>query len=163
MSYFNNKRNFWIILFLVLLNLVTIGFMWINRPKPLGHPVGPPPPAGFLIKELEFDKEQADAVKVQMDGYFSNLDSIRKQLRQNRQLLLTVISRENVDSSEVERLLTVNESLHTRENRLFIDHYRAMSAICREDQQQRLNRVFSKAMAPPPRAIPGKRRPPGRE
>ncbi len=150
MNYFNNKSNRWIILFLILLNVATLGFMWWNRPQ---MPLGPDRlqrPEGFLAKELGFSKEQANTLKVQMDDYFQKTDSIRNQLRQNRQELLDLISKDTYDSLAVNRQLIVNESLHTLENSLFIDHYRAVAKMCTAPQKQKLVKIFSRAMGPPP-------------
>lgn len=149
MSYFNNKPNQWIILLLVLLNISTLAFMWWNRPQPPNGPGAPPPPVRFLAEKLGFDKEQAEALRTQMDVYFDEIDSVRIQLQKNRRALLDLLSEDTIDSTAVEQIMAADASLHTFENRLFIDHYRSISKICTVSQKQQLNQVFSRAMSPP--------------
>jgi len=150
MSYFRHKSNLWIILFLVALNIGTLSFMWINRPIPPNRPGVPTPPAGLMARELGFDKEQADALKLLMDDYFMSTDSIRVQLGKNRQSLLSIIKDEPLNNQQIDRLLTKNEDLHTRENRAFIEHYRSIVQLCSEDQKEQLDKIFSRPSPPPP-------------
>jgi hypothetical protein len=150
MSYFRDKSNRWIILFLVVLNIATLSFMWINRPVPQNRPGAPTPPAGLLARELGFDKEQADALKPVMDDYFMSTDSIREQLQKNRQALLASIKDEPLNNQQIDRLLAENEALHTRENRAFIEHYRGIMRICSEVQKEQLAKIFSRPVPPPP-------------
>ncbi len=159
MSYFNTNYKNWIIGFLILLNIGTLSFMWIMRPPPPDGPGrrgGPPLPQGFLAKELGFDNQQAAELKSLMDDYFQQSRKIHSQIRQNKKDIFKLIQVDIPDSVAIQEMIQEKSRLHSEEENLFVDHYQAIRKICRDDQIENLNRVFGKAMGPPPL----RRRPP---
>jgi Spy/CpxP family protein refolding chaperone len=155
MSIFNrNKTSFWIIGVLVLLNLGTLGFIWLMPPPPApGEIVGP-----LMEKRLELRKEQREAFREERRAHFQKRRVLLDEAQESRRQLIEVLSRAPVDSMQVEKLLEQLSGHHNLLEEEFVRHYLRLRDICDEQQQVRLEELFNRGLR-----FPGMPDPPDRK
>lgn len=145
------NKNTWLIVLLVVLNLVSLGALWISRT--------PPPPATpkgehfskvdkFFHRELNLDEEQMVEVKKLTRAHFQERKEIYQQIREQKGLLIKELSGETEDTVAINTILTEIARLESINERLFIDHYKNLKEVCTPEQLENLNKVFQRGIRP---------------
>jgi uncharacterized membrane protein len=154
MSIFNRKKtSFWIIGILILLNLGTLGFIWLMPPPPApGEIVGP-----LMEERLELRKEQREAFREERHAHFQNRRALLNEIQQSKRQLIDALSGASVDSLKAEMFLQQLEKHHSLLEEEFMRHFLELRKICDEQQQDRLRELFLHGLR-----FSGSPNPPGR-
>jgi Spy/CpxP family protein refolding chaperone len=130
-----NKLLIRLVLFLVLLNLFSIGlFLW----KGVGHRPGPPP--GFrdvtevLRRELNLTEQQAQQVNDLRITYFEKEKLVLDQLRAERDSMNNEMFNVNTDDSLMKTLAKNISENEYRMEMLRYEQSKELKAICSPDQ-----------------------------
>ncbi len=149
MASFN--KNTWLIVLLVVLNLVSLGALWISRT--------PPPPETtksehtskvdkFFHKELNLDEDQMVEVKKLTKEHFQERREVFQQIREQKGLLIKELSDETEDTVAINTILAEIARLESMNEKLFIDHYKNLKKVCTPEQLDSLNKVFQRGIHP---------------
>lgn len=138
-----------IIFLLVLINLGTVLFLWINRPQPKDN-VG-----GFFAKELHFTAQQTKQFEVLRDEHRTQRESLKESNKLNHDAYFELLKNPNIDYVSVKKAAHEIAKIKEQEELLIFNHFKKVRAICNEDQKQKFDRIVNEAaqmMAPrPPR------------
>jgi Spy/CpxP family protein refolding chaperone len=143
--------------------LATFGRHWINRKE---FRKGPGE-NNWIKKKIKKELNLTDAQVAFMEQDRKNIDqeikSIRKELRNKRVELFTMLDAEPVDSAKADKLIDTISSLQSKIEKTVVGHLLAMKKNLTPEQQQKFKTIMPKGfMAPPPnQSGPGKdERPP---
>jgi len=155
----NSSYLKWIIIVLVLLNISTLTFVWLNKTStnhPNHHPPHPPKHGkrmdvrGYLEKEIGFNKEQLKQFDISRDKHRKALHTGHDKIRDTKHILLSTL--EPNDS-----LFNIMGSAQIEIEKAILIHFKEIKEICNEEQKPLIDDVFVKItrmMAP---GGPGKR------
>ena len=149
---------------LVIINLVTLGFLWMYKFKEHRQMLQPPPPppAGKILleQELRFSKEQAekfDKLKIEHSTSARKLVDEIGMLKEN---LFETIKNYSGDDSKA---LKIAEEIGNKQEELDLityNHFKDIRNLCDEKQRERFDLILkdiSKMIGPqnPPGQPPG--------
>ncbi len=145
------NKNTWLIILLVVLNLFSLGALWFSK--------GPSPPEGpevkmdhkeridgFFKKELNLDEDQMVELRKLTGEHLEKRKENGKLLREEKRKLVKALSAETEDSLTIDSILFEISRLETINERLFVEHFRNLKAMCTPEQQENLHRVFDRGM-----------------
>jgi protein CpxP len=138
------------VLVLLLLNMGTLTFLWVNRP-PDPREAGP---FQFLVRATEMDEAQQETYHQLRMEHRNALETYRSQNRQLREAMFQLLATREANSAEVQMLADSLGALRTKEELFTYEHFRQVRAICRPDQLQRFDAAIGEAvqsMGPPHR------------
>jgi Spy/CpxP family protein refolding chaperone len=138
-----------IIFLLVLINLGTVLFLWINRPQPKDNF------GGFFAKELNFTAQQKEQFEVLRDEHRTQRESLKEFNKLNHDAYFDLLKNPNIDYATVKKAAQEIAAIKEQEELLVFYHFKKVRAICNEDQKQKFDKIVNEAsqmMAPrPPR------------
>ena len=146
MNSFNHNRTiFWILIFLVLVNIsVLVGYFIVfrnagNRPIP-----GITPGRGWALqKELSLTPEQALKVRNINTAYKAASEPLILHIRSAKSALLEELSRESTDTGIVSKLaediITEQKWLQKANVQQFLD----LKKVCNPEQTKKLSQIYS--------------------
>jgi len=123
-----------IIVFLILVNvfqLVGNYYEWLPH-KPSIHQEG----GGYVLRQLHFDRKQADQYKTLIDDHKIRLGHLKSNLYQQYKDLYSSVGKENFPPSTLDSLQAGICRLHQAINKENLSHFADVKALCRPDQQQ---------------------------
>ncbi len=148
-----------VILSLLLLNLGTLGYLWLGSTRAMHHP--PPPPGGgdqgpegrrgaaaFLHEALQLTESQEAAYKTLRNSHHATMLSIRgemKDCKQDLYALLKATDRTSVLSSE-HRWLDSLAAKQRRIETITYEHFRDLRMLCTPAQQTKFDVVIGEAL-----------------
>ena len=138
------------VVLLLLLNIGTLAFLWLNRP-PAPEARGP---FSFLVKATEMDEKQAVGYRSLRDDHRSKMEDFRKQNGQIRAKLFELLGKNGPNDPEIAPFLDSIATLRRQEEQLTYTHFRQVRELCRPDQQAKFDAVIVEAvqnMRPPRR------------
>jgi len=133
---------------LLLLNIGTLAFMWLNRPPPPGARG----PFMFLVKATGMDKAQQATYRQLRDVHHSRMEDFQQQNRQLRGQLFDYLAQKDQNDSQVQLLADSIAAVKRQEEMLTFEHFRRVREICRPDQQLKFDAAIGEAiqsMGPP--------------
>jgi Spy/CpxP family protein refolding chaperone len=145
-----------VIVVLVVINLVTVGFVLLS-------PIGP----GFLMgreriqSTIEDELQLTDAQKRQYAAlrarHFARGDSVFALQFRAMDSLFAMLGAGTVDSASVRHQAEILGSIETDRNIGLFQHFRDLRALCNADQQKKLDEVIGKVlvMIREPHGLPG--------
>ncbi len=146
MNIFNNNRTvFWILIFLVLINITALATYFIYMRKPASEPV---PASGFkqgiaLKQELSLTSDQSIKVNEINATYKASSESIVAAIKEKKAVLLEELSKENTDLAKAEKLtddvVTEQKKLQVANIKQFLD----LKKVCTPEQAQKLSQIYS--------------------
>lgn len=150
---------------LLLINVVTLGFIWYTSVYVrMGPPMNPPGPEGknsFLADELGFTGEQLNKFDILKKEHRQGVQNIMQQTKELKDQLFDCIKTgDDVKAKEIAGKLSENNKAMEL---LTYEHFKEVRAICNEDQKVKFDRILIElvrgleAQSPPPR---GDRPPP---
>jgi len=142
-AFFKNRSG-WIIAILVLLNIGTLASMWLFPPRSPHHRV-----ERLLQKELNLTDEQKEQFKTLRDQHRSITKVYHEEKQQIKKQLFEVLSKNPPDSILFKDLMKKEGEVHALLEKALIQHFLDMKAICSEEQQKKLGRIFSRMTRPP--------------
>ncbi len=153
MSYFYKSRfQLTLIFSLVLLNLGTLTFMWLNRPPMHGRPGGQRENAGeFLIEKVGFNPDQREQYRSMREDHRQFTRSIEDSIGFYKNSLFKSLPKG--DLSEAERISENIARLHKKIEISTFDHFVEVRNLCTSEQVPKFDAVIEevlKMMAPSP-------------
>jgi Spy/CpxP family protein refolding chaperone len=146
MNIFNNNRTvFWILIFLVLINITALATYFIYMRKPASDPT---PGSGFkqgiaLRQELSLTSEQSSKVNTINAAYKVSSEPIVAAIKEKKAVLLEELSKDNTDTTLVailaDEVVTEQKKLQMANIKQFLD----LKRVCTPEQTQRLSQIYS--------------------
>jgi len=146
MNIFNNNRLvFWILIFLVLINITALATYFIYMRKPAGEPM---PGSGLkrgvvLQQELGLTPDQSLAVNKINATYQASSEPIVEAIREKKAELLSELSKDGTDSAVLIQLTNdvVNEQkkLQMANIKQFLD----LKKVCTPEQTLKLSQIYA--------------------
>jgi len=133
---------------LLLLNIGTLAFMWLNRPPSPGARG----PFMFIVKATGMDEAQQATYRQLRDLHRSKVETFQNQNRQIRAQLFNLLAQKDENDPEVQQLTDSIATLKRQEELLTFEHFRRVREICRPDQQVKFDAALGEAiqsMGPP--------------
>ena len=146
MNIFNTNRGvFWILIFLVMINITALATYFIYIRKPASEPV---PGSGYkkgiaLRQELSLSPDQSIAVNKINATYQASSEPIVDAIREKKAKLLEELSKDDTDSAVLIQLTNdiVNEQkkLQMANIKQFLD----LKKVCTPEQTQKLSQIYA--------------------
>lgn len=146
MNNFNNNRTvFWILIFLVLINITALATYFIYMRKPASEPV---PGSGFkhgiaLTQELSLSPDQSLKVNEINAIYKATSEPIVAAIREKKAVLLKELSKDSTDLVKAEKLadevVAEQKKLQMANIKQFLD----LKKVCTPEQTQTLSQIYS--------------------
>lgn len=140
-----------IIIILLLINVSTIAFMWMNRPHPKDV-IG-----GFFAKELQFTEAQQKQFDALKEEHHNQVESLREENKAKHDAYFELLQNPTIDSAEVNKLAGEISKIKEKEELATFYHFQKVRAICDEKQKAKFDKVINEAarmMAPNPSGRP---------
>lgn len=146
-----------IIFILLVINIGTITFMWINRPP---HHFPPHRELGdFLMKELDFSLEQRKQFDKLRDEHRALAAPWRRRNVELHEEFYAMVSHEPVDSILINQLSDSIADVQKKIEVSMFYHFQKVRTLCNKEQEEKFNEVIRgaiKLISPPPLPPPKK-------
>ena len=174
MSYFTKERTlFLIIIILVLVNIGSIGSIWLWKLK--DRPCLPPPPPQsekqdgrkFLTEELKLNPSQVEKFEALREEHFKLTSKYNEEMRKNKDDLFSLLNQNVPDSNKASEIASKIGELQKQIDIATFNHFAKLREICDDTQKTKFGKIIEdvlRKMAPPPPHPPGAppQPPPGR-
>ena len=146
MNIFNNNRTiFWILIFLVLINITALATYFIYMRKPANEAV---PGSGFkhgiaLKQELSLTPDQSLKVNEINATYKASSEPIVAAIKVKKAVLLEELSKENTDTNLVSKLADEVVAEQRKLQMANIKQFLDLKKICTPEQTQKLSLIYS--------------------
>lgn len=159
-----NKILWLIILLLLAANTVTLVLFWTGRNQPLQQGQGPRLLAEFLTKELQLDSGQQRQYQQLIQAHRSAAAPLRQRITDFKDSLFLLLKQGNPSDTDKAAATAKIAATTQQLERLHIDHFQQVRAICTPAQQQKFDNLLHdivRRLSMPPPGRPGKNgRPP---
>ncbi|MVM29769.1 periplasmic heavy metal sensor [Spirosoma sp. HMF4905] len=151
---------------LLLLNLLTIGYLVLTsgRPSQAGQLQGPLPdgkgPARVIIERLHFDEQQQQQYLEMGRQHHQQTERLNAESIQLFQEYYSLLPSAQPDSAKANALIRQIEDVQRQIAELNFSHFRQIKALCRPDQQADFSRLVADlaklfGQRPRPPRLPG--------
>ena len=133
-----------VIIILLLINIATLGFMFMQRPHGM-----PPPPmdAGdFISHELNFSPEQINQLNKLREASRMHIDELREKGKGFHDKYFDLLSSDEPGSVPVLQLADSIASNQKEIELITFSHFKDVRAICTPDQQKRFDSIINDAL-----------------
>lgn len=139
-----NRIVFWVLIFLVVVNLTALATYYVNMRKPVAEPVSiPAAQKGAAIgKELSLTAEQSARVSEINDRYRKTSEPIVQAIRERKAALLDELSKDVSDSL---KLVSLAEEVSIEQKKLQeanIQQFLDLKHVCTPEQTQKLSQIY---------------------
>jgi len=141
--------------FLFLLNLGTIGFLYLNRPQP------PRELFRVITKELNFDDQQEEQFFALRDQHRNRMDRLDREFADTLEKYLQLLKEREPSSSIRDSLENSIASIEKQKAAVTLKHFQEVKALCRPDQLKNFERLIpelSRILLPPKNQRPPRRK-----
>jgi protein CpxP len=142
-----------VIILLLLINISTIAFMWLNRPQPKDN-IG-----DFFAKELHFTDKQKEQFAVLRDEHRELRKSLSEENKEKHDAYFDLLKNAAVDSVVIKNAISELLKIREKEELGTFTHFQKVRAICDENQKKKFDEIIGEAarmMSPkPPREEQG--------
>lgn len=135
---------------LLLLNIGTIGFLFLNSPKNQRPPMGQVGPQMMIIEKLHFDKEQQIAFGKLIDWHENEISKYDNQISTTKKELYELLSENEINISKKDSLISVIGNIQEHIEETNFKHFEDIKKLCHPDQMQyfddfakELGRIFA--------------------
>lgn len=141
----NNRTAFWILIFLVLINITALATYFIYTKKSTGESA---PGSGFkrgvaLKEELSLTSAQSLKVNEINANYKAMSEPIVKAIQKKKSVLLEELTKNNTDTNLVSKLaedvVIEQKNLQLANIKQFLD----LKKVCTPEQTQKLSHIYS--------------------
>lgn len=148
-----------VILLLVLINISTLAFLWLNRPQP-NNAV-----EGFFAEKLEFTPQQKEQFAALKDEHRDQIQALKKSNKELHDAYFDLLKNPNIDSATVKNAASQILKIKEKEELALFYHFKKIRAICDAKQKQKFDEVIKEAarMMAPRGPREGQGPPPGEE
>jgi Spy/CpxP family protein refolding chaperone len=146
MNFFDkNRLAFWILIFLVIINVSALVTFFVAKPKVSSSEIKPAEtrPGAALQAELSLAPDQNIKVNEINSAYKASSEPIIISIKEKKAELLEELSKENTDSNQVKAIL---HDLDIRQNNLQqanIKQFLELKKICTPEQTKKLSQIYS--------------------
>jgi len=156
MDIFKQKRNLiFTIVFLVILNIITLLLLWFGRPQNnlRGGSRGPEHNSEhiqrILNKELGFNDLQAKKYIKMRDKHRQNTKQLNEDIKKLKKEMFDQALKDNNQSTLSDSLLHLTQVKQAEMERMTFQHFLNLKKLCNPDQQKILQQLIHKLFAPP--------------
>jgi periplasmic protein CpxP/Spy len=171
-----NRVLYVVLAILVLLNIISVGSMWLTRfcgrppltekfmhqGPPPGMQQGPPPgmmpPGGpmqregkmFLAEELKFSKEQTEKFEKLRDEHFNSSRKVIEEMHKSMDDMMELI-KSGGDEKKAEELANLTSAKQKELQLLAFRHFKSIREICDDKQKEKFDSILkdvTKMMGP---------------
>lgn len=140
---------------LFLINLATLGFLFLNGPKPGGMPhEGRPLPKEIIIDKLHFDTNQQKEYEKLIHWHRGKIDKLDSAIRETKNELYSILGEEKIDNNAKTRLITRLNQYQKQVEETHFKHFEDIKKLCKPEQKEEfeaLTEELSRIFAPRPR------------
>lgn len=140
---------------LFLINLATLGFLFLNGPKPGGMPhEGRPLPKEIIIDKLHFDANQQKEYEKLIHWHRGKIDELDSAIRETKNELYSILGEEKTDNNVKTRLITRLNQYQKQVEETHFKHFEDIKKLCKPEQKEEfeaLTEELSRIFAPGPR------------
>lgn len=140
---------------LLLINLATLGFLFLNGPKPGGMPhEGSRQPKEIIIEKLHFDANQQKEYEKLILWHRGKIDQLDDSIRQTKNTLYSGLSESDINTKTKDSLITLLNAYQKQVEETHFKHFEDIKKLCKPDQQEdfmALTTELSRIFAPRPR------------
>lgn len=129
-----------VIILLIVLNIITLVFMWWSK-RPFSEPKEPPRPEEYMRKRLELSGEQQEKLGQIRRAYFDRIHHKERALQEVRNDLFDAQTIDP-DSAKVMQDLQQIGLLQQSIDSLTYAHFVAIGAICSPEQAKHLKNML---------------------
>jgi len=159
-----NKIFYLLMVVLVIMNLMTIGFLWMykyNEHKPIQQPPLTPPAGKIIIEqELRFSKEQADKFDKLRNEHHNSARKTVDEIAMLKENLFELIKENGGDDTKA---TVIADEIGNKQKELDLityNHFKDIRNLCDEKQKEKFDLILqdiSKMIGPqnPPGQPPG--------
>ena len=145
-NFTNNPLLSIIILLLLTANIVTLAFLWTNRPGDKREK-GMPPLAGgqvfeFVSNELKLDSAQRAAYGRLRDGHQAAQRPLRDSIRKAKDDFFSLLQQANAPDSLIQAGSKRTTDAEQQLELLTFRHFQQLRAICNADQQKKFDEII---------------------
>ena len=130
----NNKWFKYIIFSALIVNAVTLGFLFFNKQKP------PMPPQEVLIQALQLDDAQQEKMAALKQGDRDKRDSLKQEMSARRRALYSNFKTAN--PAEIDSLTAAIAMVFQKTEKSNFQHFAEIRSICRPDQQAKFDSLL---------------------
>jgi Spy/CpxP family protein refolding chaperone len=145
MNFFSkNKIVFWLLIFLVVINLSALATFLIFYSRPSAALVQPlsEKPGSALQKELTLTPDQSNAVEEILAEYRKITDPIAENIREYRVQILDELAGEKPDTGRINHFADSICFLQWQMQRANVGQYMSLKEICNPEQCKRLSSLY---------------------
>jgi len=153
-----NEKTFFklVIAVLVLLNLGTLGFLWMQKKN--GPPGGPGGDVvGFLTHELGLSPAQQNALVILRDDFRQKSRDVHEHLHTLHTPFFNLLKGDNPDTAQLRVVVDSMTVYHRQMEQLTFEQFKAIRGLCTPQQQKRFDEIIDETLrfiAPPPPGRP---------
>ena len=140
---------------LLLINLATLGFPFLNGPKPGGMPhEGRRQPKEIIIEKLHFDANQQKEYEKLILWHRGKIDQLDDSIRQTKNTLYSGLSESDINTKTKDSLITLLNAYQKQVEETHFKHFEDIKKLCKPNQQEdfmALTTELSRIFAPRPR------------
>lgn len=135
-----NKLLTWLVLVLVVVNIGSMIFIWMGKPKHDKNIQGSP--KEFLSRELKFDEKQQDQYEKLVVEHRDQANDIRRKIKEEKEkmygLLKNSVLTESLKKSAVDKVAKSTKELDL----ITLNHFEKVRNICTPEQKKRLDQIM---------------------
>jgi len=138
----NKQWTITVIVFLLFLNVASIGFMWWkNLPNRLDRRQESRA-SEYIIHELNLNAKQQIAYAALVKTHREQMKDADRDLMKTKDAFFDLLKDDNIDSSTVLSAVAYIGKAEERNNLITLQHFQQLKAICNEEQKKKLCSVL---------------------
>src|SRR5215471_9139037 len=139
-----SPRQKWLLLLVIILlltNITTLSIFWFVKPKQRPTPPDRQRMGTWIVKELEFDKDQEASYWKLRDSLVGQQRPIMDSMRAAKKRFYEQLNNPNVNDSILEANSSKTLALQKRLDFLTFQHFQQVRTLCRPEQLPKLDTV----------------------
>jgi hypothetical protein len=156
MDIFKQKQNLVLtIVFLVILNIVTLSLLWFGRPQadlrkgPIGPEQNTERIQKLLKEELGFDNNQAEKYLAIRDKHKKETRHLNEDIRKLKKEMFDQALQSNDQAMISDSLLNLAQEKQSKIEKLTFQQFLDLKKICNSEQKMKLRKLIHRVLAPP--------------
>ena len=139
-SLHKNKLLTWLVLVLVVVNIGSMAFIWMGKPK-LENPIEGSPKE-FLSRELKFDEKQQVQFEKLVVEHRDQANDVRKKIKEEKEEMYGLLQNpeltDSLKNSAVEKVAGATKELDL----ITLNHFEKVRNICTPEKKKRLDKIM---------------------
>lgn len=135
------RDNFYaiVIILLLLLNVGTLGYLWVGKEQTRHMPPPPDRPGAIIINELKLDEEQQTKFQLFKHRHRRSTDSVQRLIKETQVALFGLVKEDSLDVLLRDSLLSNIEKYESAKHLITIEHFHDIRSILRSEQKELFN------------------------